>query len=96
MSEPATITSEDLRAAYGRRLSQIQEELDGLLEDLGDRFGEADRAVREGFARAEQAVRHGVDETEVRIRERPFLALGAAAALGFVLGLAAGVGSRER
>lgn len=96
MSEQADIPDEELREAYSRRLKQIREDVDGLLDGLGDRVGDADRAVREGLVRAEQAVRDGVDETETRIRERPFLAIGVAAALGFVLGLAAGVGSRER
>lgn len=96
MSERAGSPERELREAYSRRMNQIREDMDGLLDDLGDRVGDADRAVREGLARAEQAVREGVDETETRIRERPFLAIGVAAALGFVLGLAAGVGSRER
>lgn len=96
MSEPVDTPDAELREAYSRRLNQIREEVDGLLDDLGDRVGDADRAVREGLARAEQAVRDGVDETETRIRERPFLAIGVAAAMGFILGLAAGVGSRER
>jgi ElaB/YqjD/DUF883 family membrane-anchored ribosome-binding protein len=95
MSEQVEVPDADPREAYAERVAQIREEFDGLIGDLSDRVGEADRAVREGFARAEQAVRDGVDETGVRIRERPFLALGVAAALGFVLGLAAGVGSRE-
>jgi ElaB/YqjD/DUF883 family membrane-anchored ribosome-binding protein len=96
MSEKVEAPSDELREAYAKRVAQIREDLDGLIGDLGDRVGDADRAVREGFARAEHAVREGVDETEARIRERPFLALGVATALGFVLGLAAGLGSRER
>jgi ElaB/YqjD/DUF883 family membrane-anchored ribosome-binding protein len=96
MTEQTRTPDGELREAYARRVAQIREDLDGLVDDLSERVGDADRAVREGFARAEQAVREGVDETEVRIRERPFLAIGVAATLGFVLGLAAGVGSRER
>jgi len=95
MSDQVEVPGVDPQAAYAERVAQVREDFEGLIDDLSDRVGEADRIVREGFARAEQAVRVGVDETSVRIRERPLLALGVAAAVGFVLGLAAGVGSRE-
>ena len=99
MSETEAANDSDTSAvseAYTRRVRQVRDDLDGLLGDLGERVGDADRVVREKLARAEQAMREGVGETEVRIRESPFLAIGVAVAIGFIAGLVAGVGSRDR
>jgi ElaB/YqjD/DUF883 family membrane-anchored ribosome-binding protein len=62
----------------------------GQLADLLADLGKAAEETAANFARdlggAESVVRDGLEQAEATIRERPLLALGLAAGLGFVLG----------
>ena len=76
-------TRERLKA----RAREVRDRLNVVLTDLGAKAEVAERAIKEQYTRAEASVKQGLEHTESKIRERPFTAVGIAAAVGLVFGL---------
>ena len=71
---------------YGKA-REARDKLNTVLTDLRGKARETEKVVRKGVGHAEESVRQGVQQTETKIKEYPFAAVGIAAGLGFIIGL---------
>jgi ElaB/YqjD/DUF883 family membrane-anchored ribosome-binding protein len=75
----AGTTGQRLEGLY-EKARQTRDKLNTLLADLGSKAGETGKAV-------EVTVKDGIEQTEQKIKERPWTAVGIAAGAGILLGL---------
>ena len=80
----ASLSEADRRARFLERARESRDKLNTLLNDWGNRAGDAQRRARET---AEVRLKEGLDTTETKIKENPFAAVGVAAGVGLLLGL---------
>jgi len=66
---------------------EARDKLNTVLADLRGKAVETEKVVRKSLGSAEESMRQGVHQTETKIREYPFAAVGIAAGLGFIIGL---------
>jgi len=71
---------------YGKA-REARDKLNSVLTDLRGKARETEKAVRKSLGQAEESVRQGVQQTETKIKEYPFAAVGIAAGIGFIIGL---------
>lgn len=74
----------DRKARLYKKARETRDRLNRLMSDLGEKADETQRKVREN---AEVKIKEGLDQTETKIKDHPFAAVGVAAGVGLLLGL---------